>query len=122
MSWPTRRKNEAPIPLKFPGDFFVLRWDRELGGRFILELDDEDESSYDLGDDPLHVVALLRIRGYGKLSREDAVDRAKEFGMCQCIPEGDGKLRLIQVLPRDAKKPPLAFQEQRNEWLRNSIC
>jgi hypothetical protein len=119
MAIPKRRKNEAPIPTVFPGEFFLLRWDRDRE-RFFLELDDESGASYDLGSDPLHVVSLLRLRGYERFSREDAVDRAREFGMCQCIPEPGGgaevKLRLVQILPRTPTLPPLFPETPAHAW------
>ena len=124
MAIPKRRRNEAPIPQVFPGEFFLLRWDRDRE-RFFLELDDESGASYDLGADPLHVVFLLRMRGYERYTREEAVDRAREFGMCQCIPEPpergttERKLRLIQILPRKPKTPPLfpPEDEPAHDWL-----
>lgn len=119
MAIPKRRKNEAPIPHVFPGDFFLLRWDRDRE-RFFLELDDENATTYDLGSDPLHVVSLLRIRGYERFTREDAVDRTREFGMCQCIPEPDGsaevKLRLVQILPRKPRTPALFPETPDHGW------
>lgn len=104
---------KVPVPLAFPGDFFVLTWDRE-GETFILETDDDAESSYDLGSDPLEVVELLRLRGCRKRFRESAVDYAREFGAAQGIPSEN---RVVQILPRDVPKPVLKFyEEQQHEW------
>lgn len=114
----TYKRNEAPIPDAFPGEFFVLRWDRDVE-RFFLELDEPGAASYDLGSDPLHVTRLLGLRGYERRTRDDAVDRAREFGACQCIPDRRGPdgvtLRLIQILPRSVPTPPL-FQEKEHGW------
>ena len=107
----------APLPQTFPGEFFVLTWDRDRES-FVLYVDDESESSYDLGHEPMQVVNDLQLRGFNKHFRETAVDYAREFGMAQCIPsEG----RVVQILPRDAAKAPrLQFpdeERQHHDWL-----
>jgi len=105
---------QVPIPSVFPGDFFVLSWDRDRE-TFLLELDDDAESSFDLGTDPARVVLLLRLRGFEKDFRETAVDYAREFGVAQCIP---AQQRVIQIIPREAKQPALKFpdEEPENDW------
>lgn len=105
---------KAPLPDIFPGEFFVLRWDRDRE-TFVVELDDEAHSSYDLGPEPLVVAELFRRRGLTKQLREQTVDLAREFGMAQCIPAQE---RVLQILPREAQKPPtLSFEEPEHAWI-----
>ena len=103
----------APLPAEFPGEFFVLLWDRDRAS-FVVELDDETHSSYDLGQDPVVVVELLRLRGFNKQFRERSVDIAREFGVAQCIPAQD---RVLPIIPRGLKAAlPLDFSEPANAW------
>lgn len=99
---------KAPLPEIFPGKFFVLVWNRDREA-FSLELDDGAHSSYDLGHEPLGVVAQLKLRGFNKWFREQAVDVAREFGIAQCIP---GENRVLPILPRSAPPPVLKFYEE----------
>lgn len=105
---------KAPLPEHIPGAFFVLRWRRDIE-TFVVELDDATHSSYDLGADPMTVVGLLRLRGFQKKFREQAVDIAREFGAAQCIPAGE------RVLPLFRRKVPVvdvfAQEGQDGDWL-----
>lgn len=110
-------RQKAKLPHEFPGDFFVLRWDRDRGA-FVLHLDDEHRSSHDLGSDIPTILSLLELRGFTKFMRETAVDYAREFGAAQCIPSTG---RVIQILPRTPKtRPHLKFrdddQHNHHEW------
>lgn len=105
---------KAILPSIFPGDFFLLRWRRDVE-TFVVELDDATHSSYDLGTDPLGVVEELRRRGFEKQFREQAVDMAREFGAAQCIP---AQQRVLPIIPRRAPAPDVFAQEGHNDaWV-----
>jgi hypothetical protein len=107
---------KAPIPNVFPGDFFLLTWRRDTES-FLLELDDETHSSYDLGSDPIGVVQMLRLRGFEKKFREEAVDLSREFGIAQCIP---AQRRVLPVIPRTVPKPDIFAEEgTTDDWYPN---
>lgn len=105
-----------PLPTEFPGDFFVLTWDRDAEV-FVLELDDEDNSSFEVGHEPWAVVTLLRLRGYAKDLRELAVDYAREFGCAQVIPDQN---RVIQHPPRPKQSASLDWSGEKqdsHDWI-----
>lgn len=103
----------APLPTILPGDFFLLRWRRDVE-TFIVEVDDATHSSYDLGPDPMMVVEHLRCRGFEKQFREQAVDVAREFGAAQCIPASQ---RVLPIFNRTARVPDVFEQEgDDNGW------
>lgn len=105
---------KAPLPNIFPGEFFLLRWRRDLE-TFVVELDDETHNSYDLGSEPMGVVELLRRRGFEKQFREQAVDMAREFGAAQCIP---AQKRVLPIIPRRALTPDVFAEEgQPDVWI-----
>ena len=110
---------KAPVPLKFPGEFFVLEWDRDTE-TFLLRLDDPDESSFELSSEPIEVVHLLHMRFRDSIERrefEDVVDRAREFGGCAYNP---GTRRIVQVIPRIPREPALDFGGEQNvKWTPN---
>lgn len=102
---------KAPLPSVFPGDFFLLRWRRDVE-TFVVELDDGPHSSYDLGADPPGVVEELRRRGFDQQFREQAVDMAREFGAAQCIP---AQRRVLPIIPRRAVVPDVFAQEGQSD-------
>lgn len=102
---------KAPLPRLFPGDFFLLQWKRDIE-TFVVELDDETHSSYDLGPEPMMVVHELRLRGFEKQFREQAVDMAREFGVAQCIP---AQQRVLPIIPRRAPAPDVFAQEGQDD-------
>lgn len=105
-------KGRAPIPEQLPGQFFVVEFDRE-DQRYVLHVDDEGKSTFDLGDNIDVVRAQFIGRGYPRERVNDLLDRAREFGLCQYIPR-DGEHvedRVIQILPRDARTPVLRLFE-----------
>lgn len=109
---------KAPLPRILPGEFFLLRWQRDIE-TFIVELDDESHNSYDLGPEPLVVVDQLRMRGFEKQFREQAVDIAREFGAAQCIP---AQQRVLPIIPRSAPAPDVFAEEgQHDGWVNPSL-
>lgn len=100
----------VPLPENFPGAFFVLEWDRE-GESYVLTLDDDDHSSYDLGDDVESVVRVFTSRGYPAIPVERFIDEAREFGASQYIPSPYPLVedRVLPIIPRAAKTVPLNF-------------
>lgn len=105
---------KAPLPSILPGAFFLLRWRRDIE-TFVVELDDETHSSYDLGPEPVRVAEELRRRGLPKQFREQAVDLAREFGAAQCIPSQE---RVLALIPRRVPTPDVFAQEgQSDGWI-----
>jgi len=103
---------KAPLPEVLPGAFFVLEYDRN-SECFILHVDDEDETSYDLGADIPAIMHQMRRWNMFTIGCE-AVDRAKEFGAAQAIPEHEDKGRVIALFDRKAKRRPLRDSEEKN--------
>lgn len=99
-----------PGPL--PGRFFVLTWERD-DQTFILHVDDEDKSTYDLGDDINEIRLAFRLRGYAQRTIDEWIDRAREFGAAQYIPTPGQHVpdRVIQLLPRDPNQGQLQFPQ-----------
>lgn len=96
-------RGSAPVPDKFPGEFFVVEFDRE-DRSYVLHLDDEGKSTFYLGDDIDRVCAIFTSREFDARKVADMVDRAREFGACQYIPSRFPYIedRIIQLLPRAA--------------------
>jgi hypothetical protein len=115
-------KGRTPIPEKLPGQFFVLEYERE-DQRYVLHVDDEDRSTFDLGDDIQIVRAQFVGRGYPTEQVNDLIDRAREFGSCQYIPSPGSHVddRVIQILPREARTPVLRLFEDTDNarWTQN---
>ena len=88
----------APLPDELPGTFFVLEWDRAREC-FILHIDDEDGSSYNLGNVIETVMMRFRIWGLPRIGNR-AIDAAREFGVVQVLPEED---RIINLINRDVR-------------------
>lgn len=101
---PTKIKGQAPLPERFPGDFFVLEWNRDLEV-YLLTLDDEDKSTYDLGEDVAAVQLAFQLRGYPVDKSNDLIDQAREFGASQYIPSPYKRIedRVLPVIPREPK-------------------
>lgn len=105
-------RGRAPIPDVLPGEFFVVEMEREEHS-YILHVDDESKSTFQLGDDVEQIRSVFTARGYPAQQVNDMLDRAREFGACQYIPNPYEHIedRVIQLLPRHAQPPPL-FPEQ----------
>jgi len=87
MSILKRQRGRAPVPKLLPGEFFVLEYLRELE-TFSLHVDDEDYSTYDLGNDTAELQVLfrtLRIEATGEILQPKQIDRmidiSRELGM-----------------------------------------
>ena len=127
MSLLDPRKGFAPTPAVLPGAFFVLEYQREVGA-FALHVDDDDRSTYDLGDEIEELVILFRTKtnaANGGPLQPEMIDRmidiARELGMAQYIPT-KGELiedRVLSILPRDAHQTGLKFDEDEDQknWL-----
>ena len=102
-------KGRVPIPHEFPGRFFVLEFSRE-GETFILTVDDEARSSFDLGSEIPQIQTLFKVRGFPPDRTNDLIDKAREFGAAQYIPRPGTHVPddVIQLPPRAAKT--------RNQW------
>jgi len=121
------RKGQAPVPEILPGDFLVLEYERGSEA-FLLHVDDEDRSTYDLGDEVAELQVLFRTRTNavtgGPLQPEmidRMIDIARELGMAQYIPT-KGELvedRVLSIVPRDAPHRGLKFDEDEDQknWL-----
>jgi hypothetical protein len=120
-------KGFAPVPDELPGAFFVLEFSRDAEA-FRLHVDDEDRSTYDLGDEIADLQVLFRTRTNavtgGPLQPElidRMIDIARELGMAQYIPT-PGELvedRVLSIVPREAPHRGLKFDEDEDQktWL-----
>lgn len=116
-------KGRAPVPVVLPGEFFVLEYSRDAVA-FCLHVDDEDHSTYDLGDETAEIQMLFRTRtnavNGGPLQPEQidrTIDIARELGMAQYIPTR-GELvedRVLSIVPRDAPHKGLKFDEDADQ-------
>jgi len=86
---------QAPWPEAFPGEFFVLSYDRDREV-YLLVVDDEDGSSYNLGSGVPAIMQLMEQWGIKEVGYR-AIDAAREFGMVQAIPSQDRVLRLTEI-------------------------
>lgn len=102
---------KAKFPDYIPGDFFVLVCEKSQPGvlivgasvgrfRFTLIVDDDDQSTYDLGSNLSVIFRRFELWGLGEIGRE-AIDRARNFGTVQVIPAQN---RIINIFDRDGKK------------------
>lgn len=84
---------QAPLPDRFPGDFFVITYDRDTK-EYTLIVDDESHSSYKLGED-VHAIMwyLKRIKMYDVGCR--ALDVAREFESAQAVI-ADGRVMPVK--------------------------
>ena len=96
------RKDRPPFPKELPGKFAVISYDRDLE-RFMLYVDDERKSSYDLGRNVQVIMARFEQWGHRRVLCE-TLDLAREFGTAQAIFK-DG--RTIALFGRDPAAPPL---------------
>ena len=78
-----RKKDRPPLPKTLPGEFFVLEWEK-YRGRFVLHVDDEEHSSYDLGANIRVIMRQFKLWNHETVGNR-AVDMAKEFGSAQAI-------------------------------------
>jgi hypothetical protein len=115
-------RGRAPIPEKLPGQFFVVEFDRE-DRSYVLHVDDEGRSTFQLGDAVEQIRALFVARGYPARIVDDMIDRAREFGACQYIPSPHEHVadRLVQLPPREAKREPLRLFEDQDNARWNSL-
>lgn len=90
---------EAPLPDALPGKLFALEWDRDRHV-FILHLQDDDFSSFNLGGD----IAAIQEH-FKRWSLKDvgyrAIDVAHEFGAAKASIE-DG--RVVAVFKRAGER------------------
>lgn len=75
-------------------EFFVLRFDVDAE-RLYIHIDDEDSSSYDLGDDLLAAAKMLERWGVDAQFADRAVHQAREFRIVQAIPSQHRVLNLF---------------------------
>lgn len=104
----------APFPDKIPGLFFVLSYfkDQDL---FRIYLDDENKSSYSLRIQPKALSGKLTACGVDAQTAQDAVDRAIEFRLVQCIPD---QKRVISLHKRTSSRSvSLPEQEASNGFV-----
>lgn len=95
-------------PQTLPGTFFVLEFNK-FRDCFILTVDDEQQSSYKLGNDIQVVMAFFARWGIAEFGNR-CIDIAKEFGSVQGIPSQD---RTIPLFERNVSfKRSLVFQEE----------
>lgn len=108
-------RGRAPVPTELPGQFFVVEFDRE-DRSYVLHLDDEGKSTFQLGEDVEQACAVFVARGYPARLVHDMIDRAREFGACQYIPSGFEHVadRIIQLPPRNAPTPTMRLFEDQN--------
>lgn len=85
-----KRKDRPPLPRKLPGEFFMLEWDK-YRDRFILYVDDEEHSSYDLGGNIQLIMRQFRQLWKLDIVADRAIDMAREFGKAQVILH-DGRI------------------------------
>ena len=111
---PTRKKGpHTPLPESLPGSFFVLGYDRDRDV-YILVLDDEDESSFNLGSDV--PVVMRRFEQWGlKDIGNRAIDAAREFRLVQVIPHEGRVIRIPQTDPDGAALIAKQLHEQEQE-------
>ncbi len=103
----TRKKDRPPLPRTLPGEFFVIEWEK-YRGRFVLHVDDEERSSYDLGANIQAIMRQFELWGHAKTGTR-AIDVAKEFGAAQAILS-DG--RVIALYDNsEFKNPTLKFED-----------
>ena len=114
------------MPDILPGAFCVLEYSR-VSESFLLHVDDDDRSTYDLGDEIAQLQILFRTRtnavNHGPLQPElidRLIDLARELGMAQYIPTM-GELvedRVLSIVPREVKQG-LNFDEDQDQknWL-----
>lgn len=95
------RTRPIPPPDIFPGRFLVLRYDRE-SETYTAVLDNDDRSSYNLGDSPSLIEArMVNCWKFNPHLAFRAVSAAKTFTAVQVIP-ADG--RIIALIERTHSK------------------
>ena len=99
---------KAPLPGKLPGVIFVLVWSRERE-TFILHIDDENYSSFNVGGDIADIQMHFKLWGYGDLGNR-AIDMAREFGAAKAsLTTG----RVVALFDRGRDRQPTAkFEEE----------
>jgi len=92
-------------PPGLPGVFYVLSYDKE-GLAFTLYVDDEQQSSYNLGE----LSATIRYLGlFGGSVADLAINHAMQFGAVQVIP---GQKRVIALYNHHCHVDPFAKANQ----------
>ena len=107
----------APLPDALPGEFYVLEWDRD-GERFVIYVDDEENSSYDLGGEVQDAMAAFRRWGLKDIG-DRSIDMAREFGIVQAIPSQG---RTLAIFDRDANNKRTVKFEEENPYARYSAA
>lgn len=98
-------EGEILPPAGLPGAFYVLAYDRESQA-FTLYVDDEQQSSYNLGE----LSAVIRYLGlFGGSVADLAINHAMQFGSVQVIP---GQKRVISLHNRNCHVDPFAKANQ----------
>lgn len=108
-----KRKDRPPLPRTLPGEFFVLEWEKHLD-RFILHVDDEEHSSYDMGGNIQLIMRQFRQLWKLDALADQAIDMAREFGKAQVILH-DG--RVIALFNRTGFEPDLGLDKEPNHGL-----
>lgn len=88
--------NKLKFPAELPGAFCVIVRDDD---RYLLVLDDPDNSNFELGSDILRIMDVLRTYKKDKLLF-DALDAAREFGVAQAVFETGVIYRIKEPLPK----------------------
>lgn len=99
------RRDRPPLPKKLPGTFAVIAYNRD-STRYTMYVDDDRQSSYDLGSNVQGIMAYFGQWGHYKMLC-DTLDLAREYGSAQGIFK-DG--RTIALFDRHPKAPDL-FQD-----------
>lgn len=100
----------AKLPDELPGEFFLLQWDRDRE-TYLLLVDDEDVSSFNLGSDLPLLMAQFKRWGYEETGYR-AIDVARSFGQAQAVLH-DG--RVIPIFDRPNERvQKVNFEEAPN--------
>lgn len=101
-----RRRDEPPFPDELPGEFCVIEYQRDYE-RYVLIVDNESMSSYDLGNDIEFVLTQFKRWGRKPLLSK-TLDLAREFGAAQAI-FSDG--RTIALFDRNDRRGNVVIRD-----------
>mgnify|MGYP001568081612 CR=1 FL=1 len=108
----------VPLPDTFAGQFFLLEYD-PVGRDYTLTVDDEDRSTFNLGDKVPDVVQVFVNRGYARREIERLVDITREFRAAQFIPPAASLLeaRILPIFDRSSPSRTSPIDEPSNGLL-----